>query len=181
MAEAARTPLGHVSSPTSEHIFANQGVVIWFSERLTDMSVTKVWPLHLQMLVFLYMCLSSKVSLILYFVDYKYLKFNNWYVYPDWAYALGWMMALTSFAVLILTTAGQMCHTSGTFMQVGVVKIPLLTASIFIAHITMTCFSAFVLPVPASWRTSLEEAGSRGCDWDDAMWCDGLKLLTKWT
>lgn len=76
------------------------------------------------MLVFLYMCLSSKVSLILYFVDYKHLKFNNWYVYPDWAYALGWMMALTSFAVLILTTAGQMCHTSGTFMQVGVVKIP---------------------------------------------------------
>ncbi|XP_075875949.1 sodium- and chloride-dependent GABA transporter 3-like [Nelusetta ayraudi] len=61
--------------------------------------------------------LLSLVSLILYFVDYKHLKFNNWYVYPDWAYALGWTMVLTSFAVLILTTAGQMCQTSGTFMQ----------------------------------------------------------------
>lgn len=74
-----------------------------------------MWPLH--RIVFY---IVFQVSLILYFVDYKHLKFNNLYIYPDWAYALGWTMALTFLVVLILTMIGQMCQTSGTFMQVSV-------------------------------------------------------------
>lgn len=61
-----------------------------------------------------------QISLILYFVDYKQHKFNDWYVYPDWAYALGWTMSLSSVVMVLLTTAVQMCLTAGTFKQVGV-------------------------------------------------------------
>lgn len=74
----------------------------------------------------------------MYFVDYKHLKFNNWYIYPDWAYVFGWTIALTTFVVLILTVTGQMCQTSGTFMQVSV-EI-LLPARILIICITMALF-----------------------------------------
>ena len=71
------------------------------------------------------LCLSyqnplSQITLILYLIDYKALKFNDWYVYPDWAYALGWTMTLSSVLMVPLWAAGQMCLTAGTFRQVSV-------------------------------------------------------------
>lgn len=44
---------------------------------------------------------------------------NEWYVYPDWAYALGWMMTLSSVFVVLFTVARQMYLTAGTFRQVS--------------------------------------------------------------
>ncbi|XP_044075310.1 sodium- and chloride-dependent GABA transporter 3-like isoform X2 [Siniperca chuatsi] len=61
--------------------------------------------------------LLSLISLILYLVDYKHLKINDWYIYPDWAYALGWAMTLSSVLMVPLWAAGQMCLTAGTFRQ----------------------------------------------------------------
>ncbi|XP_033506574.1 sodium- and chloride-dependent betaine transporter-like isoform X1 [Epinephelus lanceolatus] len=56
-------------------------------------------------------------SFILYLVDFKHLKINDWYIYPDWAYALGWTMTLSSVLMVPLWAAGQMCLTAGTFRQ----------------------------------------------------------------
>lgn len=94
----------------------------------------------------------------MYFVDYKHVKFNNWYVYPDWASALGWIMALTSFVVLILTMVGQMCQTTGSFIQVGVVKIPPCT---FIVHIIMTHFFGSSVCPSFAGRPKSQPGGGR--------------------
>ncbi|XP_040910757.1 sodium- and chloride-dependent GABA transporter 3-like [Toxotes jaculatrix] len=61
--------------------------------------------------------LLSTVYFITYLVEYKHLKINDWYVYPDWAYVLGWTMTLSSILMVPLWAAGQMCLTSGTFRQ----------------------------------------------------------------
>ncbi|XP_062285090.1 sodium- and chloride-dependent betaine transporter-like [Scomber scombrus] len=61
--------------------------------------------------------LLSLTSFILYLVDYTHLKINDRYVYPDWAYALGWTMTLSSVLMVPLWAAGQMCFTAGTFRQ----------------------------------------------------------------
>ncbi|XP_051266822.1 sodium- and chloride-dependent GABA transporter 3-like isoform X2 [Dicentrarchus labrax] len=61
--------------------------------------------------------LLSLTSFILYLVNYKHLKINDWYTYPDWAYALGWTMTLSSVLMVPLWAAGQMCLTAGTLRQ----------------------------------------------------------------
>ncbi|XP_037643798.1 sodium- and chloride-dependent GABA transporter 3-like [Sebastes umbrosus] len=61
--------------------------------------------------------LLSLISFILYLVDYKHLRINDWYIYPDWAYALGWTMTLSSVLMVPLWAAVQMCLTAGTFKQ----------------------------------------------------------------
>lgn len=59
-----------------------------------------------------------QIFFILHLVGYKRLKVNDWYVYPDWAYSLGWSMTLSSVLLVPLWAAGQMCFTPGTFKQV---------------------------------------------------------------
>ena len=66
------------------------------------------------------MLISTQTSFILYLVNYQHLKINDWYVYPDWAYALGWTLTLSSVVMVPLWAAGQMCVTAGTFRQVRV-------------------------------------------------------------
>ncbi|XP_029687049.1 sodium- and chloride-dependent betaine transporter-like isoform X1 [Takifugu rubripes] len=61
--------------------------------------------------------LLSLSSLILYMVYYKPLLVNNSYVYPDWAYTLGWAMTLSSVTMVPIKAAGQMCTTAGTFRK----------------------------------------------------------------
>ncbi|XP_037537323.1 sodium- and chloride-dependent betaine transporter-like [Nematolebias whitei] len=61
--------------------------------------------------------LLSLISFILHLVGYKHLKVNDWYVYPDWAYSLGWSMTLSSVLLVPLWAAGQLCFTPGTFRQ----------------------------------------------------------------
>ncbi|XP_068605405.1 sodium- and chloride-dependent GABA transporter 3-like [Brachionichthys hirsutus] len=58
----------------------------------------------------------SAISFILYLVDYKHLTLND-YVYPDWAYALGWTITLFIVLMVPLWAAGQMCLTPGTIRQ----------------------------------------------------------------
>ncbi|KAJ8384408.1 hypothetical protein AAFF_G00205410 [Aldrovandia affinis] len=56
-------------------------------------------------------------SIIFYFVKYQPLTFNHWYVYPDWAYALGWIMALSS--ILLVPSLGiiKICTGRGSIKQ----------------------------------------------------------------
>ncbi len=73
-----------------------------------------------------FMCMTKalsipfQISFILFLVDYKHLRINDWYIYPDWAYALGWTMTLSSVLMVPLWAAGQMCLTAGTFRQVSI-------------------------------------------------------------
>ncbi|XP_029483202.1 sodium- and chloride-dependent GABA transporter 2-like isoform X1 [Oncorhynchus nerka] len=61
--------------------------------------------------------LVSLTSFILHMVDYKPLKFNRWYMYPDWAYALGWAMALSSILLVPLWGIGKICVGTGSLRQ----------------------------------------------------------------
>ncbi|XP_068191552.1 sodium- and chloride-dependent GABA transporter 3-like [Antennarius striatus] len=49
----------------------------------------------------------SLISFILYLVEYKHLKFNNWYIYPDWAYGVGLTMMLSSVLMVPLWAIGK--------------------------------------------------------------------------
>uniref|UniRef100_A0A8C2ZSG6 Zgc:158427 n=1 Tax=Cyclopterus lumpus TaxID=8103 RepID=A0A8C2ZSG6_CYCLU len=58
-------------------------------------------------------------SFICYLVEYQPLTFNRWYVYPAWAYVLGWVLSISS----ILPVPGWALYKLGTgtgnFRQVG--------------------------------------------------------------
>ncbi|XP_068605321.1 sodium- and chloride-dependent GABA transporter 3-like [Brachionichthys hirsutus] len=60
--------------------------------------------------------LLSLSSFIAYLIDYKHLMISD-YVYPDWAYGLGWTMTFSSVAMVPLWAAGLMRLTPGTFRQ----------------------------------------------------------------
>ncbi|XP_077396243.1 sodium- and chloride-dependent GABA transporter 3-like isoform X2 [Festucalex cinctus] len=50
-------------------------------------------------------------------VDYQPLTFNRWYVYPTWAYVMGWMMALSSILLVPGCALYKLSTTSGTLSQ----------------------------------------------------------------
>ncbi|XP_057199995.1 sodium- and chloride-dependent GABA transporter 2-like isoform X2 [Triplophysa rosa] len=59
--------------------------------------MTKTRPNYIFMLCWKYLTpLVSLVSFIGSLVQYKPLTFNRWYVYPNWAYILGWFLTLSS-------------------------------------------------------------------------------------
>ncbi|XP_068195986.1 sodium- and chloride-dependent GABA transporter 3-like [Antennarius striatus] len=60
--------------------------------------------------------LLSLIPFIMSLVNYKHLKFND-YLYPDWAYSLGWVMTLSSVLMIPLWAAGRVCLTPGTFRE----------------------------------------------------------------
>jgi len=51
-------------------------------------------------------------------VKYKPLKYNNVYIYPDWGYGIGWMMALSSMICIPLWICIKLWKTEGTFIEV---------------------------------------------------------------
>ncbi|XP_028319877.1 sodium- and chloride-dependent GABA transporter 2-like [Gouania willdenowi] len=73
--------------------------------------MTKIRPNAFFKICWLY--LTPVVSLgtfICSLVEYQPLTFNRWYVYPTWAYSLGWIFALSS----ILTVPGWALYKLGT-------------------------------------------------------------------
>ncbi|XP_062264945.1 sodium- and chloride-dependent GABA transporter 2-like [Platichthys flesus] len=60
--------------------------------------------------------LICMVCFICSFVDYQPLTFGN-YVYPDWAYYLGWVIALSSIVVIPIWAIGKICLTKGSLKQ----------------------------------------------------------------
>lgn len=48
-----------------------------------------------------------QTAFILYIFDFQHLKFNDWYVYLDWAYTLGWIMMFSTVLMVPIWAAGQ--------------------------------------------------------------------------
>ncbi|XP_077104382.1 sodium- and chloride-dependent GABA transporter 2-like isoform X2 [Siphateles boraxobius] len=76
---------------------------VFGAERMFDVieDMTNSRPNYMFMLCWKYLTpLVSLVSFVYSMVKYKPLTFNRWYVYPDWAYALGWLLALSSILMV---------------------------------------------------------------------------------
>ncbi|XP_067275611.1 sodium- and chloride-dependent GABA transporter 2-like isoform X2 [Pseudorasbora parva] len=93
---------------------------IFGAERMFDIieDMTSSRPNYIFMLCWKYFTpLVSLVSFTCSMVKYKPLTFNRWYVYPDWAYALGWLLALSSILLVPGWALGQMCAGKGSLKQ----------------------------------------------------------------
>nr|XP_042703621.1 sodium- and chloride-dependent betaine transporter-like [Chrysemys picta bellii] len=64
--------------------------------------------------IFEVICVTFLFSLI----KYAPLKYNNWYVYPPWGYALGWLMALSSMICIPLYVIFILLKTRGSLKKV---------------------------------------------------------------
>ncbi|XP_042360192.1 sodium- and chloride-dependent GABA transporter 1-like [Plectropomus leopardus] len=56
------------------------------------------------------------VCFICSFLEYQPLTSGS-YVYPDWAYCLGWAMALSSVVAVPIWAVSKICFTEGTLRQ----------------------------------------------------------------
>lgn len=63
--------------------------------------------------------LFSQGSFICSLVEYQPLTFNRWYVYPAWAYVLGWVMALSSILLVPGWALYKLGTGTGNLRQVG--------------------------------------------------------------
>ncbi|KAM3875311.1 sodium- and chloride-dependent GABA transporter 2-like [Diretmus argenteus] len=93
---------------------------IFGAENLNDVieDMTGVRPNPFFKLCWLYLTpLVSLVSFIWSLVEYQPLTYNRWYVYPDWAYAIGWLLALSSILIVPVCALIKMCAGSGTLRQ----------------------------------------------------------------
>ncbi|XP_070703483.1 sodium- and chloride-dependent betaine transporter-like [Pempheris klunzingeri] len=61
--------------------------------------------------------LTCMACFICSFLDYQPLTSSDGYVYPRWAYCLGWAMALSSVVVVPIWAVGKICLTEGTLRQ----------------------------------------------------------------
>lgn len=52
---------------------------------------------------------SLKVCFVGFFLDYQPLTSNEGYMYPNWAYHLGWVMALSSVVVAPIWAVSKIC------------------------------------------------------------------------
>uniref|UniRef100_A0A671QH30 Transporter n=1 Tax=Sinocyclocheilus anshuiensis TaxID=1608454 RepID=A0A671QH30_9TELE len=90
------------------------------AERMFDVieDMTNSRPNYIFMLCWKYLTpLVSLVSFVCSLVKYKPLTFNRWYVYPDWAYALGWLLALSSILLVPAWALGQLIVVKGSLKQ----------------------------------------------------------------
>ncbi|XP_008282736.1 sodium- and chloride-dependent GABA transporter 2-like [Stegastes partitus] len=61
--------------------------------------------------------LVSLGSFIYSLVEYQPLTFNRWYVYPDWVYVLGWLLALSSVLLVPGCALYKLITGTGTLRQ----------------------------------------------------------------
>uniref|UniRef100_A0A4W5LMN8 Uncharacterized protein n=1 Tax=Hucho hucho TaxID=62062 RepID=A0A4W5LMN8_9TELE len=72
-------------------------------------------------LFWLYMTpLVSLVLSICSLVEYQYLTFNRWYVYPGCVHVLGWLLALSSIVLVPVWALLQICTGTGSLREVRV-------------------------------------------------------------
>ncbi|XP_051726572.1 sodium- and chloride-dependent GABA transporter 2-like isoform X2 [Ctenopharyngodon idella] len=93
---------------------------IFGAEKMFDIveDMTKSRPNYIFMLCWKYLTpLICLVSFIYSIVEYQPLTFNRWYVYPDWAYALGWLLALSSILLVPGWALSQMFVRKGSLKQ----------------------------------------------------------------
>uniref|UniRef100_A0A673J5L4 Transporter n=1 Tax=Sinocyclocheilus rhinocerous TaxID=307959 RepID=A0A673J5L4_9TELE len=93
---------------------------IFGAERMFDAieDITNSRPNYIFMLCWKYLTpLVSMVSFVCSVVEYEPLTFNRWYVYPDWAYALGWLLALSSILLVPGWAMGRLLAGKGSLKQ----------------------------------------------------------------
>ncbi|KAL0973415.1 hypothetical protein UPYG_G00203280 [Umbra pygmaea] len=83
---------------------------------IEDMTGTRPNPLF--KLCWLYITpLVSLVSFICSLVEFQPLTFNRWYVYPRWAYVLGWLLALSSILMVPGWALFKICTGTGSLRE----------------------------------------------------------------
>ncbi|XP_064157998.1 sodium- and chloride-dependent GABA transporter 2-like isoform X1 [Anguilla rostrata] len=90
------------------------------AERMVDVieDMTGERPCLIFKLCWLYFTpLVTLGSFISSLVGYKPLTFNRWYVYPDWAYVLGWLLALSSVVLIPGWSLVKLSLSTGTLRQ----------------------------------------------------------------
>lgn len=130
------------------------------------------------------MCFFTQISAIIYLINYKHLLVNDtMYIYPDWAYALGWMMTFSTLAVAALFVITQLCLTPGTFKEVSIQRIGvhagwslkrfLHFCSFFqFIQVFFCWFPAYFRPLLPCWTSHLVQ---RNCwRWWNSCWTDNL-------
>uniref|UniRef100_A0A3B4A6C5 Transporter n=1 Tax=Periophthalmus magnuspinnatus TaxID=409849 RepID=A0A3B4A6C5_9GOBI len=107
------------SGPTLLLMAILQSIVIsWiygaerFSDNIADMIGYK--PLFLIKYCWLYATPGTFIFLLL---RYSPLQFNNSYVYPEWAYGIGWFLATSSLAMIPLIMVCKIANGKGTLWQ----------------------------------------------------------------
>ncbi|KAM6946141.1 sodium- and chloride-dependent GABA transporter 2-like [Aplochiton taeniatus] len=90
------------------------------AEKIFDIieDMTGVRPNFMFKLCWLYLTpLVSLVSFICSLVEYQPLTFNRWYVYPSWAYVMGWLLALSSILLIPGWALVKLATGSGTLPE----------------------------------------------------------------
>ncbi|XP_035241051.1 sodium- and chloride-dependent GABA transporter 2-like isoform X2 [Anguilla anguilla] len=90
------------------------------AERMVDVieDMTGERPCLIFKLCWLYFTpLVTLGSFIFSVVEYQPLTFNRWYVYPDWAYVLGWLLALSSVVLVPGWSLVKLSLSTGTLRQ----------------------------------------------------------------
>ncbi|XP_064157993.1 sodium- and chloride-dependent GABA transporter 2-like isoform X2 [Anguilla rostrata] len=90
------------------------------AERMVDVieDMTGERPCLIFKLCWLYITpLVTLGSFIFSVVEYQPLTFNRWYVYPDWAYVLGWLLALSSVVLIPGWSLVKLSLSTGTLRQ----------------------------------------------------------------
>ncbi|KAG7472600.1 hypothetical protein MATL_G00110400 [Megalops atlanticus] len=87
-----------------------------FYENIEDMIGYKPGPVVKYCWLYLtpFICTGTFVFSL---IKYSPLKFNNTYLYPRWAYVLGWFLAGSSLSLIPLTMIYKLAHGKGTFWQ----------------------------------------------------------------
>eukprot|EP00064_Thunnus_orientalis_P020125 superscaffoldBa00005373_g20257 len=92
-----------------------EGIYYYLYPDLNGLANLEVWIEAGSQICFSYSVSTGTLSVLSSYNDYKNNCYN--YIYPDWAYALGWTLTLSSVLMVPLWAAGQMCLTAGTFRQ----------------------------------------------------------------
>ncbi|XP_030621056.1 sodium- and chloride-dependent GABA transporter 2-like [Chanos chanos] len=93
---------------------------IFGAERLCEIieDMTGMYPNIIFRLCWKYLTpLVSLGTFICSLVEYQPLTFNRWYVYPDWVYVLGWILALSSILLVPGWALIQLWTGTGSFRQ----------------------------------------------------------------
>ncbi|KAL2090985.1 hypothetical protein ACEWY4_013248 [Coilia grayii] len=87
-----------------------------FYRNIEDMIGYRPWPFIKYCWVYVtpIVCIGTFVYSL---VRYSPLKFNNTYVYPWWAYGIGWFLAASSLSLIPLTMLYKLYYAKGTIVQ----------------------------------------------------------------
>ncbi|XP_059418491.1 sodium- and chloride-dependent GABA transporter 2-like [Carassius carassius] len=93
---------------------------IFGAERMFDTieDMTNSRPNYIFMLCWKYLTpLVSMLTFVCSVVEYQPPTFNRWYMYPDWAYTLGWLLALSSILLVPGWAMGRLLAGKGSLKQ----------------------------------------------------------------